>query len=86
MFHRLIHATTLFLNPIFSYKCNFDFDGEVMEGLLTCLHRMVPNANTCHTNNQQMEMYREASGIFGFVDVVCERTILMPCKSLLIRI
>jgi hypothetical protein len=39
--HRPIHAATLFLYPAFSYKCNFDFDAEVMEGLLTCLQRMV---------------------------------------------
>ena len=31
MLHRIIHATTLFLNLAFSYKCGFDFDGEVME-------------------------------------------------------
>ena len=34
MLHRPIHAATIFLNLAFSYKCNFDFDGEVMEGLL----------------------------------------------------
>jgi hypothetical protein len=33
MLHRPIHATTIFLNPAFSYKCNFAFYGEVMEGL-----------------------------------------------------
>jgi hypothetical protein len=44
MLHRPIRATTVFLNLAFSYKCNFDFDGEVMEGVHTCLQRMVPNA------------------------------------------
>jgi len=29
--------------PQISYKSNFDLHGEVMEGLHTCLHRMVPN-------------------------------------------
>ena len=37
MLHRPIHATTLFLNPAFAYKCNFDFEDEVLEGLLTCI-------------------------------------------------
>jgi hypothetical protein len=37
MLHRPIHATIVFLNPAFSYKCNFDFDGEVIEGIHTCL-------------------------------------------------
>eukprot|EP00253_Pinus_taeda_P009492 PITA_09492 len=31
MLHRPIHAATLFLNPAFSYKCGFDFDGEQIE-------------------------------------------------------
>jgi hypothetical protein len=34
MLHRPIHASTLFLNPAFSYKCNSCFNGEVMGGLL----------------------------------------------------
>ena len=33
MLHQPIHAAALFFNPTFSYKCAFDFDGEVMEGL-----------------------------------------------------
>eukprot|EP00253_Pinus_taeda_P012325 PITA_12325 len=37
MLHRPIHAATLFLNPAFSYKCGFDFDGEVTEGLHSCI-------------------------------------------------
>lgn len=43
MLHRSIHATTLFLNPSFSYKCAFDFVGNVMEGLHSCIQRMVPD-------------------------------------------
>jgi hypothetical protein len=34
MLHQPIHAAILFLNLAFSYKCNFGFDGEVMEGFL----------------------------------------------------
>jgi hypothetical protein len=43
MLHRPIHAAAIFLNPAFSYKCNFAFEGEVMEGLHACLQRMVPD-------------------------------------------
>lgn len=35
MLHQPIHAIALFLNPVLSYKCAIDFDGEVMEGLLS---------------------------------------------------
>ena len=34
MLHRPIHVAALFFNPSFSYKCKFDFDGEVLEGLI----------------------------------------------------
>ena len=37
MLHRPIHAAGLFPNPVFACKCNFDFDGEGLEGLLTCI-------------------------------------------------
>jgi hypothetical protein len=85
MLHRPIHATTLFLNPAFSYKCNFGFDGEVMEGLLTCLQRMVPDVEIRIEINREIEMYRDGTGLFGFDDVVAARTILMPRKSLEFR-
>ena len=54
MLHRPIHATGLFLNPAFSYKCDFNFDGEVMEGLYTCLHKMVPDYETREEINREI--------------------------------
>ena len=53
-----------------------------MEGILTCLHRIVPDAETHNTIHREMEIYWDASVLFGFDDTVYERTILMPCKSL----
>jgi hypothetical protein len=35
MLHWPIHATIFFLNLAYVYSCKFDFDGEVMEGLLS---------------------------------------------------
>jgi len=58
MLHQPIHATTLFLNLAFSYKCNFGFDGEVMEGLHTCLHRMVRDAAIHIEINHEIEIYQ----------------------------
>jgi hypothetical protein len=82
MLHRPIHVATLFLNPAFSYKCNVDFDDEVMDGLFTCLRRMVPDANIHDEINREIEMHRECVRLYGFEDAVRLRTCLMPRKSL----
>jgi hypothetical protein len=82
MLHRQIHVATLFLNPAFSYKRNFDFDDEVMDGLFTCLRRMVLDVCTCNQINRKIEMYRECVGLFVFEDAVRLRTTLMPRNSL----
>jgi hypothetical protein len=81
MLHRSIHATAIFLNLAFSYKCNFAFDGEVMEGLHACLQRMVPNIAIRLDINREIEMYRDGTGLFGYEDVVASRKILLPRKS-----
>lgn len=82
MLHWPIHAATLFLNAAYAYSCNFDFDGEVMEGLLTCLRKMVLDVDAWKTINRKMEMYWEVSGLFGFANAVNERSIQMPRKPL----
>lgn len=78
MLHQPLHATTLFLNPTFYYKCNFDFDSEVMEGLHTCLQRMVPNLELHSKTNREIEMYQDNIKLFGFDDAIHERTTFMP--------
>jgi hypothetical protein len=85
MLHQPIHAATVFLHLAFSYKCSFGFDGKVMEGLRTCLKRIVPDVEICIEINREIEMYRYGIKLFGFEDVVAARTILMPRKSLEIR-
>jgi hypothetical protein len=85
MLHRPIHAATIFLNPAFSYKCNFDFDGEVMEGLHACLQRMVLDVVIRLDINREIEMYRDGTGLFGYEDVIASRNILLPHKSLEFR-
>ena len=59
MLHRPIHAAGIFVNPSYANSSDFDFDGEVIEGLLTCLERMVPDVDTRRTIGVEMEMYRE---------------------------
>ena len=67
MLHQPIHAATLFLNPAFSYKCNFDFDGKVLEGLLTCIQRMVPDYETHNAINREIEVYRDGTEYLALV-------------------
>lgn len=45
-----------------------------------CLQRMVPDQEARRTINCEMEMYRNANGLFGFDTVVQERKILTPSK------
>eukprot|EP00253_Pinus_taeda_P012842 PITA_12842 len=78
MLHRPIHAATLFLNPAFSYKCNFDFDGKVMEGLHSCIQRMVPDPELRSKINREIQSYQDCVGLFGFDDAIRERTLFMP--------
>ena len=80
MLHQPIHTAALFLNPSFSYKCKFDFDEEVLEGLIKCMNRMVPNFETRESITREMEMYREATGLFGYADAVRARNNLTPSK------
>eukprot|EP00253_Pinus_taeda_P033933 PITA_33933 len=74
MLHRPIHAAALFLNPAFSYKCGFDFDGEVMEGLHSCIQRMVPDPELRSKINREIQYYWDCVGLFGFDDAIRERT------------
>ena len=74
MLHRPIHAATLFLNPAFAYKCNFDFDGEVLEGFLTCVQRMIPDYDARNVVNCEIEVYRDGTGVFSFGDAIRDRT------------
>eukprot|EP00253_Pinus_taeda_P021405 PITA_21405 len=78
MLHRPIHAAALFLNPVFSYKCDIDFDGEVMEGLHSCIHRMVPNPELRSKINREIQYYRDFVELFGFDDAIREKTLFMP--------
>ena len=82
MLHQPIHAAGLFLNLAFAYKYNFDFDGEVLEGLLTCIQRMIPDYDTRNAINRKIEAYRDGTGVFGFADAIRDRTVFMPGKLL----
>eukprot|EP00253_Pinus_taeda_P014398 PITA_14398 len=62
------------------YKCGFDFDGEVMEGFHSCIHRMVPDPELRIKINRKIQFYRNCVSLFGFDDAIRERTLFMPRK------
>jgi hypothetical protein len=78
--HRPIHAVGLYLNPAFAYACGFNFDGEVIDGFLQCVQRMVLIPAKRSEISKQNEIYRMASRILGYDMVVQDRTTRIPGK------
>jgi hypothetical protein len=80
--HRPIHAAGLYLNPAFAYACGFNFDGEVIDGFLQCVQRMVLTPAERLEISRQNEIYRMASGMVGYDMAVQDRTTWMSGKLL----
>jgi len=78
--HRPIHATSIYLNPAFSYVCGFRFDAEVMDGFFTCVERMVSSEQEREDISKEMEIYRMGGGTFGFGMAIKIRTTKIPGK------
>ena len=76
--HRPIHAARLYLNPAFSYACEFQFDAKVMDGFLQCVQRMVLTPSKRVEISRQMEIYRMSGGTFGYDMAIQDRTTRMP--------
>ena len=79
-YHRPIHAAGIFLNPTFSYSYDFLFDAEVMDGLFTCVQRMVPSPAKHAEISKEMEICRMAGGTFSFDMVVVDKKTKMAGK------
>jgi hypothetical protein len=78
--HHPIHVAGLYLNPAFAYACGFNFDGEVIDGFLQCVQRMVLTPVERSEISRQNEIYRMASGMLVYDMVVQDRTTRMPGK------
>lgn len=66
--------------PTFSYKCGFDFYGEVMEGLHSCFHRIVRDPEVHSKINCEIQFYRDCVALFDFDDAIREKDLFMPRK------
>lgn len=59
-----------FPQPHIFLQMQLDFDDKMMEGLHTCLYRMVLGVEVCNIINYEIERYWEGTGLFDFNDVI----------------
>ena len=65
--HCPIHAAGYFLNPRYHYKAKESgaLRGEVRDGLVDCIERMVPSESDQLLIHQQVTSFTNATGTFG---------------------
>eukprot|EP00253_Pinus_taeda_P027186 PITA_27186 len=65
--HRPIHAAGYFLNPRYHYKAKESgaLRGEVRDGLIDCIDRMIPLESDQLEIHRQVTTFSNASGTFG---------------------
>ncbi|KAH9292585.1 hypothetical protein KI387_042230, partial [Taxus chinensis] len=78
--HQPIHAAGYYLNPKYFYSDSFtDVNGEVMEGLSTCIERMIPDVETRDLVILELQSYKHARGrLFSSVLAIRGRTTQSP--------
>jgi len=66
--HSPLHAAGAYLNPSLFYNPDSSIQGdlEVMRGVMICIEKMFPNPEIQDKINLQRDMYKAASGMFGF--------------------
>jgi hypothetical protein len=64
----------------FAYACGFNFYGEVIDGFLQCVQRMVLTPAERSDISKQNEIYRMAFGILGYDMAVQDKATRMPGK------
>ena len=63
--HRPLHAVAYYLNPHYHYNFNFKVNANIKIGLYQCLERMMPNAIEDCKIDLQLELFKDAKGLFG---------------------
>ena len=77
--HRLLHATTYYLNPHFHYEHEFRVDdSEVKEELYTSMKRLVKDVAKRIKNILQLIEFHYARGLFAMDDAKECRKALFP--------
>ncbi|GAV79120.1 LOW QUALITY PROTEIN: zf-BED domain-containing protein/DUF659 domain-containing protein/Dimer_Tnp_hAT domain-containing protein, partial [Cephalotus follicularis] len=70
---RPLHATAYFLNPHYHYSPNFKVTVDVKIGLYKCLERMIPDATERVKIDMQIDLFKNAKGLFGIESAVLTR-------------
>ena len=80
--HSPLHAAGAYLNPSLFYNegSNIQRDPEVMRGAMICIEKMFSDVDIQDKINLQRDMYKEASGMFGFSSSQRLKDKKMPCK------
>ncbi|KAF7826839.1 zf-BED domain-containing protein/DUF659 domain-containing protein/Dimer_Tnp_hAT domain-containing protein [Senna tora] len=74
-FHKPLHAAAYYLNPHFHYISQFKADIGVKRGLYECMDKML-TMDEKHKVDFQLEMFKEAKGLFGI-----ESAMYMRCRK-----
>jgi hypothetical protein len=77
-FYRPLHAAGYYLNPAFFYDKSLHVNVGLTEGLFQCIERMSPDDTTRVSIVQQLQEYKNASGLFGSAVVIRLRKIVSP--------
>jgi len=81
--HRPLHAAGKYLNPKFFYADSFEVDNEVMDGLYTCIERMISNDNLRALVPKEMQAYKKVEGrVLSSVICKMSRNTLRPGNNL----
>lgn len=78
--HRPLHAAGHYLNPEFFYtnQVAIQADKEVNRGLIQCIQRLIPDTNIQDNISDEIAMYRDAVGLFGYPMAVRTRGTKAP--------
>ncbi|XP_074375325.1 uncharacterized protein LOC141717112 [Apium graveolens] len=79
--HQPLHAAGYYLNPEF-YSTNLDIesDHEVINGLYTCIEKMVPSQTEQDRIADQISLYRNADNLFGISMARRQRSSKSPAE------
>ncbi|XP_052181647.1 uncharacterized protein LOC127794517 [Diospyros lotus] len=78
--HRPLHAVAYYLNPYYHYSPNFKVRAEIKIGLYKCIERMVKDSDERCKIDMQIELFKDAKGLFGFEAAKLVRDKNAPAK------
>lgn len=79
--HHPLHAAGYFLNPEFQYNEKSDVNcEEVVRGLYSTLERLVPGTANQDKISEELDQFKNASGLFGIPFAIRHRTTKSPAE------